>query len=330
VKSVYVETAELEEQNGELVERPWFSHTVTFNHVGSIIEFINRNPDGSTWCMLNEYSDAGKLIATRNYDFEDQLSDQVLYTYDSEGCLMAEQNIARDGNVTTPITYYYDNEGRKTKTQMLHFPEDANVWISIDGTTISISAQQARRVETLYDQQDEAVEVRVYDADGIVVSRVLITRDARGNPLQEIRYSGDTVPFGPCSSGFCSVEEETPLTDEQRAEVAMELARMFPPGTGMSNHIHNYDEQGRLIESKLTMMQMPVNHQIFKYDEAGNKSEELIYDENEALKSRVTFKREYDEHGNWTTEVVSTVSASDVEVGLLTPCNLTRRRIIYH
>jgi hypothetical protein len=329
VKSVYVESAEIEEQDGGRVETPWLSHTMTFNQDGSIIESINRNPDGSTWCTLNEYSDAGQLIATRNYDSADQLSGQVLYTYDSEERLMAEQSISRDGGVTTPVIYEYDNEARKTKTEILHFPEDANVWIGIEGTNISISAQQAKRVETLYDQQDEAVEVRVFDADGILASRVVIRRDARGNPLEETQYTGDSVPFTQCSSDSCSVEGEAPLTEEQRAEAAVELARMFPPGTGMSNHIHNYDEEGRLIESKLTMMEMPVNHQIFKYDEAGNKSEELMYDENEALRSRVIFTREYDEHGNWTTEVVSTVSAGDAEVGLSTPCNLTRRRIIY-
>jgi hypothetical protein len=43
--------------------------------------------------------------------------------------------------------------------------------------------------------------------------------------------------------------------------------------------IRKYDVEGRLIESKLTMMGMVASRQTFSYDEAGNKSEEVSYNE---------------------------------------------------
>src|SRR6185503_19097451 len=83
-----------------------------------------------------------------------------------------------------------------------------------------------------------------------------------------------------------------------------QVARLFSSGTPMSNHKHTYDTEGRLIESKLTMMGMEVSRQTFAYDELGNKSEEVSYIEN-GTESKVVFTREYDEYGNWTRELLS-------------------------
>jgi hypothetical protein len=85
-----------------------------------------------------------------------------------------------------------------------------------------------------------------------------------------------------------------------------------------------------LIESKLTMMGMEASRQTFAYDEAGNKSEEVSYNEDGTLGSKAIFARDYDEHGNWTKELVSTVSSWDAEFGLSTPAHVTRRTITYY
>ena len=85
-----------------------------------------------------------------------------------------------------------------------------------------------------------------------------------------------------------------------------------------------------MIESKLTMMGMEAGRQTFAYDEAGNKAEEVSYDEDGKLESKAIFAREYDEHGNWTKELVSTASSWDAEFGLSTPVHMTRRTITYY
>ena len=329
VKSVRVETARFIEQDGQLVEQSWFDQTIAFNAQGNIIEHVHRNPDGSAFRVLNDCSDAGQLLAMKSYDADNNLVHEVIYSYDAQGRLLSEQTVVPDKTTTAHIAYSYDDAGRKTKTQLLDFAPEANVLIGIEGTSTSIGAGDAKTIKTRYDEQDEAIEVIIYNADNAVVSRVEIKRDALGNPLEEIQYTGDISPFSQCSLGASSMEEMPALTAEQQAEFAAELARMFAPGALMSKHIHEYDEAGRLIESKLTMMGMNTGHQKNTYDEAGNKSEEMSYDEDGQLQSKAILTREYDEHGNWTKELVSTASAWDAKFSSSTPSSVKRRTITY-
>ena len=324
VKNVQVVIARFEEQDGQIAEKPWFSHTIIFNNDGRMIEELIRNPGGSEWRTVNDYSDSGNLLAMRSFDSTDTLNSEVRYIYDANDRLAAEQHVTRDGVVTTPTTYTYDDAGGKVKIQELDFPGEANVMIGIEGVT-AVSAADAKRVESRYDKRDEPVEVRVFNTDGALVSRVEITRDARGNPLEETQYIGDAFPFDVCASDSCSTEEMATLTEEQKAE----LAQVFSPGSPMSKHTHRYDTEGRLIESKLMMMGMEVTRQTFAYDEVGNKSEEVSYNANQMSGVKAIFTREYDKHGNWTMELVSNASSWDTEFGLSTPTQVTRRLITY-
>lgn len=332
VKSV--ETAQFEGQGGELIEQPSFSYTVTFNQDGWLIEQVHRNSDGSEWRSTNDYSDSGKLLAARSFDPSGALNGELRYIYDDDGRLVAEQHMTRDGRVTTPATYVYDRAGGKVKIQELDFAGEASVRteaiVMIEGTTSAcIRAGEAKRVESRYGDQGEPVEVKVFNAGGALVSRVEITRDARGNPLEETEYVGDVVRFDPCAPGSCSTERMAALTEEQQAEVVEEIGQLFSPGTAMSRHTHRYDGEGRLIESRLTVMGMEAMRQTFAYDEAGNKSEEMIYLEDGALGSKAVYAREYDGHGNWTKELVSAQSDWDAELGPAAPAYENRRVITY-
>jgi len=332
-RSVHVEKANFVEQDGQIAEKPWYSHTTTFNQDGWLTEQINRNPDGSEWRIVNDYSDSCTLLATRIYNHLGVLSSEAGYTYDDEGRLVAQQHISQDGKETTPTTYVYDSGGEKIKIQEFDFSGMTNVSIAIEGTYTSISGDDVKRIETRYDDRGEVVDVRAFNTAGSLVSRVEITRDARGNSLEETHYAGDVVPLGPCASDSCSAEEMAALTEEQKAEIAKELARLFPPGTAMSKNTHRYDMDGKLIESKFTMMGMETDHetdrQTFAYDEAGNKSEEVSYREDGTLRHKVVFSREYDEHGNWIKELVSAALNRGPEFELLTSANVTRRIITY-
>ena len=327
VKKVLIETAQFEEHDGQIAEKPWYSYSNTFNSDGQLIELVNRNPDGSEWRTVYQYSDSGNLLSMRTFDTSGTLNSELRYIYDANARLAAEQHVTRDGRVTTPTTYTYDATGGKLKIQELDFGEHADVMIGIEGTNTSIRASEAKRVESRYNDRGEVIEVKVFNTDGALVSRVEITRDERGNPLEETQYIGE-VSFDPCASDSCSTEEMAALTEEQKAEFAAEVARLFSPGTAMSKHKHTYDTEGRLIESKLTMMGMEVSRQTFAYDELGNKSEEVSYIEN-GTESKVVFAREYDEYGNWTRELVSNASTWDAEFGLSTPAHVTRRLITY-
>jgi hypothetical protein len=324
VKNVQIVTARFEEQDGQITEKPSFSYTITFNKQGQVVEQVNRNPDGSDWRTVNDYSDSGNLLLTRGFDSKGALISEVRYIYDANDRLTAEQHVDAGGIVTTPTTYIYDDAGGKVKIQELDFPGEADMMIGIESMTL-VSAPEAKRVESRYDDRDEVVEVKVFNIDGALVTRVEIIRDARGNSLEETQYIGDTFSLRASASDSCSTEEMAALTEEQKAEVA----QLFSPGSAMSKHTHRYDTEGRLIESKLMMMGMEVSRQTFAYDEVGNKSEEVSYNANEMSGARTIFTREYDKHGNWTMELVSNASSWDAEFGLSSPVQVTRRLITY-
>ncbi len=105
VKNVQIVTAQCEEQNGQITEKPSFSYTITFNKQGQVVEQVNRNPDGSEWRSVNDYTDSGNLLATRSFDPKGALNSEVRYIYDANDRLTAEQHVDLDGRVTTPATY---------------------------------------------------------------------------------------------------------------------------------------------------------------------------------------------------------------------------------
>lgn len=332
VKSVRVEAAEFTEEDGRRVEKPWYGYAINFDLAGNLVERLHRNPDGSAWRTTNDYSETGDLIATSNYDASGRLTNQVryMYSYDDKGRPIAEQRFMSNGETYAPTVYRYDAEGRRTKIQTSSFTAEDNSMIGIEGTNTSIAAHNAKRIETSYDEREATIEVRIYNPDDALIARIEIARDARGNPLEETQYLGDVVSFDRCSNGACPTQEQLPLTVEQRAELEAEVSQVFAPGAVMAQHKHSYDERGRLVESNLTMMEMQVSRQTFAYDEAGNKVEQASYDEDGSFQSKALFTRKFDEHGNWTEEIVSTASKWDAEFGLSIPLNVTRRAITYY
>lgn len=331
VKSVEVELWRYEEEDGRCVERPWYGSHLSFDTQGQLTEYVHRNPDGSSWRTVYEYSPSGKLLATKTYDSSSQFSGGMRYAYDASERLLAEEVISPGGELTSPTVYSYDDAGRRTKVQTIDLGDGENVMIGIEDSGTSIAARDAHRIETHYDERDLATRVLAYNRDGALVCRVEMERDARGNLIEETQYLGDVVSFSPCSTEGCSpAEEQPPMSEEQRAELEAEVARLFAPGAPLSRHTHQYDKRGRLIESRLTMMGMEASRQRFAYDEAGHKVEEASDDESGAPQGKAIFTRRYDEQGNWTEEVVSSASSWDAEFGLSTPQHVTRRTITYY
>lgn len=98
VKIVEIETAQLKEREGQIVGEPCYGHEITFNEDGNIVEQVNRNPDGSALRTLNDYSGAGKLLASRHYDPCGNLTGEIRYVYDGDR-LIAERYVTVDGKV---------------------------------------------------------------------------------------------------------------------------------------------------------------------------------------------------------------------------------------
>ncbi|HSK70196.1 MAG TPA: hypothetical protein VK892_00770 [Pyrinomonadaceae bacterium] len=331
VKSIFYQVQE----DGQTIEMPGYSPTMIFNRDGWIIEQIYPNPDGSKWRVVNDYSETGKLITTKSYNNSDVPVSEVKYIYDDKGRLTAEQFQDQDGKITTPTTYIYDNEGRKSKIQDLSFIEDAGVIVGIESarTGIGYSGRMSRS-ESLYNDKGEEIELRVFNIDGVLIGRIEITRDDSGNLLEVRHYHGDVVEFSKPAPDSKTAKEMAALTEEKKAEIEEETARMFSPGSLMSKDIYKYNEAGMLIERRQTMMGMETGRQTFNYDKFGNKSEEINYSGYDSSGNKVIYTRiyirNYDSNGNWTKEIVETTSNSNGSPGITTLASETRRTIIYY
>ena len=286
---------------------------MTFNQDGWITETVNLHREGPDHRFVSEYSSRGAKLSTRTYDAAGNLVREVRYgyLYDQHERLVAEQLVAPDGTVTTLTTYTYDNEGLKTKVETPIYPPEFN------------SESEPKRVETCYNEREEPVEVRNYDAHGIVSSRTKITRDEHGNVLEESVHVGDRPLIGRlCTSDSCSVEEGA-LSEEQRAEI--EKASAFPPGFLLRKCAYKYDQRGRLIETTLTALRIILDHETIKYDEAGNE-EVSSFDEQGRLGSKTVITYEYDDRGNW----IKRLTSRQGEFGPSTQESLMRRTITYY
>lgn len=332
VKTVYVESSQYRvQEDGQTIEMPGYSPTTIFNRDDWIIEQFHQNPDGSNWRIVNDYSEKGKLITTRSYNNSDVPIGEVKYIYDDKGRLTAEQYKDQDGKITTSTTYIYDSEGRKLKIQELSFIEDAGVIVGMEGTNSGIGySGRISRSETRYNDRGEEIELKIFNIDGALVGRMEVVRDDNGNLIEVTHYHGDIVEFSPFAPNSKAAKKIAALTKEQRAEAERKSARMFSPGSVTSKRIHKYDESGRLIETKQTMMGMETERQTFAYDEDGNKSEQVNYYGNGLFKSKTIFTRDFDANGNWTKEAVSTLSSSNGETELTNAVSLTRRTITYY
>ena len=330
VKSVQVESTHFEvQEDGQTIEMPGYSPTTIFNPDGWIIEQFHQNPDGSKWRIVYDYSETGKLITTTSYNNSDVPIGEVKYIYDDKGRLTAEQYKDEDGKITTKTTYIYDSEG-KLKIQEFSFIEDAGIIVGMEGSNSGIGfSGRLSRSETRYNDRGEAIELRIFNTDGALVGRIEVKRDNRGNPVEETHYHGDIIEFSPFAPDSKAAKEMAALTEEQRAEAEKESARIFSPGSVMSKRIHKYDESGRLVETKKTMMGMETDRWTYAYDDDGNKSEQVSYYGN-GFESRTIFTMDFDANGNWTKEVVSRVSTSDAETEHTNVISLTRRTFTYY
>lgn len=316
----------------ELIEKDWFSQTLTFNRDGHLIEIAHRNPDGPRFRTVNEYDHQSNLTLTRSYDAGGALRNEVRYSYDfdSRGRIIAEHLHTHDGKTSTPVRYTYDDTTHhKTKIQTSDDSanDDVGVMLGIEDTSTAIAARDAHRIETLYNECEQAIEIKVFNREDKLTCRIEITRNERGLPLEVRQYGGELSPF---TNDACVSDTGESLTEEQRAEIEAELAQMFAPDLPMSVQTNAYNEQGKLIEEKTVMLGTTVFHQTFTYDAAGNKTEETNYDEHGKTRQKVTFTLEFDARGNWINQLVSTASTWDAEFNLSTPSNRTRRRIVYY
>ena len=220
----------------------------------SIVDGVNP-----AYVTLKTYDDAGRLLKVTT-GVGGKPPDETIYTYDDAGRLL---RITDDRRPDAPTVLHYDEHGRKTSVVTAR-AQDYRPNMSVDaGTMFEANAQSPNilgggTATTIYDAQDQPVEVQVRDAKGELVDRVVRTYDKQGNITEEKQVLDDPLQMFPPALRNAMMQQalqheqlnhpevtEKDLNDELRKQ----LSKLMAGQQGTSGMTYEYDSQGRAIRT---------------------------------------------------------------------------------
>jgi YD repeat-containing protein len=276
---------------------------------GRLLTMGHRNPDGSSWKTTYAYDPDGRLLEARSSSGqEDHIS---RYSYDQQGRLIRVTSAKGSAAEFTSEAYQYASDG--TKRRILFIPPEAHgpdvgFDLSVEGSEVSIPAQGAATLTTIYDRRGFPMEALAHGARHELIARAIYLCDEAGHIVEEKLEPGHEPGSG--------VGDQLP--DEVRALMAKVLASYFMH----QRVVYKYDEAGNRIEMKRDSGALGSDTRHTRYDGHGNK----ILEESESLsrggmdfdlngnevpetvktneqRSFVRFDYKYDDRGNWTEQV---------------------------
>lgn len=243
-----------------------------------------------------------------------------VYNYDDRGRLSSIVSVDRDGAGHKSQAIRYGEDGKTTK--VYYIPKMPPGFAYGYG----------------YDDLGKPDEVVYYDGSDRLLRRIIITRDNAGRVIQEEMHSYEQ-PFSFPAAG-AEVENAPP---EVREAAEALFREMFDPERIFYSKTNTYDEKGRLLEQSTSMAQLSDERTIYRYDDRDNRIEQVMesrtrqlgIDDNGARQlteektSAYTTRLEYvyDEHGNWTEQIVSSLWEPNTE---FQRTNVEWRQITYY
>src|SRR5262245_28371623 len=303
---------------------------VTFRPDGQVSAREFHNPDGSVVYLSRDFDAGARVIAERSWS-AGVTGRTTVYEYDAAGRPTATFDLMPDGERRRVETFDYAG-GRQTKTIDLT-GGGVNVHCA-DGCKVAYGAPGAVSATTTHDDRGLPAEMRFHDADGGLVQRLVFTRDAEGRALTEVMFFQGEAPLG--------VGELPNVPADDRARL-LSLMKVAFTDQIFSRLEYSYDRNGRLATRVDRMGKLLEERTVYEYDDRGNRISEVTVtrnrelDVNEDGTPRTTepgphnaahqYEYRYDDRGNWTERVVSSLMGS---TGDYRHSNVTRREITYY
>ncbi len=291
---------------------------------GRLIAKLFRNADGTVWATRYSYGAAGKLLMVSEGRVGDPAVDSV-YAYDEQGRLASI-----DDGIKPPITFTYEH-GQKMKKQVAR-AEDYQANVAMSGSPFQAADRPPNlpgggTASTTYSEDDRPIEVRVLNAQGELVSRVLRSYDAAGRVSEEKQIVEDPLAMFPADLR-ARIQQSS---DSAVAEVRKQITALMGGHQGFSSVIYTYDDRGRLKET----LRQTFNQEdsiVTTYNEhgdeastrtvrAGGTAEQSVSPTN----SEERCSYEYDAHGNWTQKIITTLGTD----GSIASTRKVRRILTY-
>lgn len=191
--------------------------------------------------------------------------------------------------------------------------------------------------KTRYDEGERPTETKIYDAEGLLVQRVVQSYNATGK-IAETSVVIDGI------AGLLPSDLKARLMTEPGAaeEMQRQLGELLGAGHEMFKRIYIYDGAGLLSESRDYLGANQETVTKFVYDGNGNKVTEFARTTGEvnrvrtesggaepgalAQESEVTYTYKYDDHGNWIEQITRSRPGPSEPFSSPTVC---RRTITY-
>lgn len=287
----------------------------TYRPDGSLAEVQYRSPDGSTLTTVYLYDEAGRLSETRSE------WGVLEHHYTPQGEL--ERTTSGERLVES---WGRDERGRRTRTRHVDVPAKGAMAYQVEGSDSACVGEEAAAIKTVYDEHEQPVETLFYDAEQRLVNRVELVYDEAGRLMEEAQH----LRF-PASL----FEKMGP----EQIEAVQALC------VGLWKTRHRYDADGRRVETTTDFGPLGGERMTLAYNEHGDEVERIVVGATRELaldekgrpvepeqppgerRFEVRQEYQYDEHGNWTEQVVSSRQKLDEA---FTVTNTERRAIEYY
>ncbi len=290
-------------------EQPFSRDETVYLPDGRLLTTVYFNPDGSNWRTTYTYYPEGRLSEVRaSSEREEHISH---YSYDQQGRLGRVTQAKGRAAESTAETYQYAPDGAKTRIRYIPpeaYGPNTGVDLRIEDSELSIPAQGAATLTTIYDRRGYPVEALAHGARHELIARAIYECDAAGHIVDEKVEPGHEPASG--------------IADQLPEEVGFLMAKVIASHFMHQRIIYKYDEAGNQIEMKRDRGPLGSDTRRVQYDGYGNKVLEesesvsrggMEFDMNgnevpETVKTNearasVRFDYKYDDRGNWTERV---------------------------
>jgi hypothetical protein len=344
------------DSNGRLVSRasrypgqPESSIRYTFDEHGRPLSEISLGEKATTWERLNSYDEAGRLLKiTMSGGMLGNLT--RTYEYDAEDRVVAIVENSKRG--VSRADFRYEN-GRKTMVKTVPAQEPGMV-AACGADMLMESAMSGNyglpnggTVTVMFNKDDQPLEARLADQQGVVNTRIVRTYDAEGQIVETRSIMEDPIAM----LGVAVPKELAPADAAKLEAMKAAVKRMMGGNRGATSVSYKYDQQGRMIERRSNILGSRDHVQAMAYNEHGDlvsEKTEMSTDPNAvtgvstdemgnivetrgegppAMNSESKFEYLYDSFGNWT-EKTSYVKTSPEEEFKRTM--VMRRTITYY
>lgn len=293
------------------------------------------------------YDEGGRLLedASAERSLIEQEPYRSVYAYDDRGLVSEIRTFQEDGSPFGVTEYAYDASGKLTRQTFTSvqghggsrtkYDARGNVkeisWFEPDGTLRSKQVwhytyrEDGNRLEESYRIEEEILAsspegAAVWTAyapfgfhggetvqDGLTLRRNtpthkrVIVHDEEGRRIEVARYFYDRL--------------ETVERYDTEGRLVEKLGHFDERGEPQERDARAYDEEGRLVSIRhqikvpLPMSKSPFDRRYsLTYDERGNLTEFVGYEEDGSLLSRESYEYEYDARGNWVKSTKTDVT----------------------